>query len=305
MPEPNLPPLRDFDARLVQAPLQGLIRNADSELARRYKKAAASHDRNGEKTLSFFLILTRFTKTSYESLSFLSSSADDSSKRKREFVLVLPPINRQLMDMLFNVIYITDDFPKRSLEYELYGYRQAREQYDRVFERFGSLPNWQQHFKEQQEFLRTMETYLSITDEQKADPGTIHYWVGPAKLVKRKTKSQPFLEFFNTWFYSETSAQAHLNPAGLFSIAMFLIAEFAPDGMRTNVEGRMLEQFKFRHFSRALILVLAILSEIESFCDLGNREDLVRVWGLLSGYAEESDDVYKKRYQGLLAKSDA
>lgn len=303
MPQSKLPSLKEFDARIVQAPLQGLFRNTDSELARRLKKAMASHDRNAERALSLFLILTRFTKTSYESISFLASSADDSPRRRREFVLVLPPINRQLMDMLFNIVYITDDFPSRSLDYELYGYRQAREQYDRVYQRFGNLPNWQKHFEDQRGLLKTMETYLSISDEQKSDPtGTIRYWVGPARLIKRKTKSQQFLQFFNSWFYSETSAQAHLNPAGLFSVAMFLIAEFAPESARESVQGAMLEQFKFTHFSRALILVLAVLSEINGFCHLGNRDDLARVWGLLSGYAAEADDVYKERYQKLLTQ---
>jgi len=299
MARKNQEPLVSFDARIVQAPLQGLLRNTDSELGRRFKHAMVAGDRNAERTLSLFLILARFTKISYESVSFIASDADDGSKRKKDFVLVLPPVNRQLMDMLFNIIYITDDFPSRSLDYELYGYRQAREQYDRAYKRFGTLPKWQQHFRDQRGFLQVMEKYLSITDEQKADPGSIRYWVGPARLIKRTTKSQPFLKFLDTWFYSETSAQAHLNPGGLFSVAGFLLSEFAPAGERENVEGRMLQQFKFRHFSRTLILVLAILSEIDDYCHLNNRDDLVRVWGLLSGYSEEADDVYKERYQKM------
>jgi hypothetical protein len=264
----------------------------------------ASRDRESERSVSLFLILTRFTKISYSSASFLISSVDDSPNRKKEFALVLPPINRQLMDMLFNVVYITDDFPTRSLEYELYGYRQAREQYDQVHARFGSLPNWERHFAEQQDFLKGMEQYLPLTEAQKADPShTIRYWVGPARLIRRPSKSQPFLKFFNAWFYSEASAQAHLNPAGLFSVAMFLISEFAPDGMKANVDGVMFEQFKFKHFSRTLVLVLAILSEIDTFCDLGNRDALLRSWGILRGYAEEAGDVYDKRYGELLTKS--
>jgi hypothetical protein len=81
-----------------------------------------------------------------------------------------------------------------------------------VYERFGAdpSPHWQQYFENQRGFLETMEKYLSITAEQKANPKIIHYWVGPARLIRRKTKSQPFLKFLDTWFYSETSAQAHL-----------------------------------------------------------------------------------------------
>ena len=221
-------PLVAFNARLVQAPVEGLFRNTDGELVRRLKQAATSRDQEAERTLSLFLILIRFAKTSYESISFLVSDADDGSKRKKEFVLVLPPINRQLMDMYFNIIYITDDFPSRALDYELYGYRQAREQYDQVLQRFGNLPKWQQYFEDQRGFLKTMERYLPITEEQRTDPSTIRYWVGPSKLAKRQTKSQPFLIFLNAWFYSETSAQAHLNPAGLFSVAMFLFQNSRP-----------------------------------------------------------------------------
>jgi hypothetical protein len=145
-----------------------------------------------------------------------------------------------------------------------------------------------------------MERYLSITEEQRADPAIIRYWVGPARLIRRQTKSQSFLKFLDAWFYSETSAQAHLNPAGLFSVAMFLISEFAPGNVRENVEGRMLQQFTFKHLSRTFILVLAVLSEIDSFCQLDNRNDLVRVWGILSGYSEEADDVYNERYRDML-----
>ena len=212
MTRKNLEPLKQFNAQLVQAPLQGLLRNTESELARRFQQAMVSRERMAERTFSFFLILARFTIVSYKSICLIVSDSDDGSKREKKFVLVLPPVNRQLMDMLFNIIYITDDFPSRSLEYELYGYRQAREQYDRVYERFGAdpSPHWQQYFENQRGFLETMEKYLSITAEQKANPKIIHYWVGPARLIRRKTKSQPFLKFLDTWFYSETSAQAHL-----------------------------------------------------------------------------------------------
>jgi len=114
-------PLIAFKAQLVQAPMQGLLRNTDGELARRLKRAMQERDRYAERTLSLFLILTRFAKTSYESACFIASDDDDGSRRRKEFILVLPPINRQLIDMLFNVVYITDDFASRSLEYEFYG----------------------------------------------------------------------------------------------------------------------------------------------------------------------------------------
>jgi len=41
--------------------------------------------------------MLRITKNSYEAVSFLLSSTDEDPKRKKEFVLVLPPTNRQLL----------------------------------------------------------------------------------------------------------------------------------------------------------------------------------------------------------------
>jgi hypothetical protein len=48
MSERNLQPLEVFDARLVQAPLQGLLRNMDAELARLLQKSMSSRDPEAE-----------------------------------------------------------------------------------------------------------------------------------------------------------------------------------------------------------------------------------------------------------------
>jgi hypothetical protein len=293
--------VKEFDARTVQAPLQGLFRNMDCELARRLKKANVSRDREGERALSLFLIMLRFTRNSYEATSFLCSSVEDSPKRKKEFVLMLPPANRQLLDLLFTLVFMMDDFPTRSMAYELSGYRQAREEHEKYFRRFGTHPMWQSHFLSLQGWLPTMEKYLLITPEQKANPATIPYWRAPYRLMKQATKSQPFMEYLEKWLYGETSAQTHLNPAGLFSVGVFLLPEFAPEEERNISIDRSLEQYTFRHFSRNLTTVLAIASEIENFCQLGNREALVRMWVTLGAHAEEAKDVYVQRYQAMLS----
>jgi hypothetical protein len=301
MAEQKLAPLEVFDAGIVQMPLQGLLRNMDSELTRLFKQAMTSHDREAERRLSLFLIMLRFTKNSYEAVSFLCSDSDDAPKRKREFALILPPTNRQLLDLLFTLVFMLDEFPARSMAYELSGYRQAREEYDKFQIRYGTHPKWQAQLLTLREWLPTMEKYFSITPEQKANPAQIKYWHAPYRLMKTPTKSQPFMEFLEKWLYGETSAQAHLNAAGLFSVAVFLISDFAPDDKQKTIAERNFEKYKFRHFSRTLITVLAIASEIDNFCQLKNREALSRLWVLLGGYAEEAEDVYKMRYQAMLA----
>jgi hypothetical protein len=293
--------MKEFDARTVQAPLQGLFRNMDCELAQRMKKAIASRDERAERTLSLFLLMVRFTKNSHEAMSFLCSSEDDQPKRKKEFALLLPPANRQLLDLLFSLVFMLDDFPTRSMNYERSGYRQAREEYDKFFTRYGAHPLWQAHFLSLQGWLPNMEKYLSITPEQMANPSIIPYWRAPYRLMQAATTSKPFMEFLEKWLYGETSAQAHLNPAGLFSVGTVLLSDFGPEEERQLLVDRQLEQFVFRHFSRNLTTVLAIASEIENFCRLGNREALVSMWVTLGAHADEAKDVYVQRYQAMLS----
>jgi hypothetical protein len=291
-----------LDARIVQAPLQGLLRNIDSELVRRVKLAVASRDSETERKVSLFLTMMRLTKNCYEAASFICSDSDDSPKRKREFVLILPPTNRHLLDLLFTLVFMLDDFPTRSLAYELSGYRQAREEFDKFYERYGTStdPKWQERFLTSREWLQKMETYLSVTPEQKANPALIKYWRAPYKLMKMAKQSKPFMEYLEKWLYGETSAQAHLNAAGLFSIGAFLISELAPEFEREEVSNSNFEKFKFRHFVRTLVTVLGITSEVDTFLQLHNREALSRLWVLLGGYSEEADNIYKLRYQDML-----
>jgi hypothetical protein len=294
-------PLEEFDARLIQAPLQGLLRNMDGELARQHKQSIASRNVEAERVLSLFLMLVRFTKNSYEATSFLCSTVDDNPKRKREFVLMLPPANRQLLDLLFSLVFMMDDFPARSMSYERSAYRQGREEYDKFYARFGSHPDWQSRFTEMRNSLQIMEKFLAISPEQQADPSQIAYWRAPYRLMKTNTKSQPFMEFLEKWLYGETSAQAHLNAGGLLSFGAYLLTDLAQEDQREHIE-RNFQGYVFRQFSRTLITVLGITSEIENYCSLGNRQALVNMWVLLGGYAAEAMDVYRERYQEMLSK---
>src|SRR5207248_7727621 len=79
-----------------------------------------------------------------------------------------------------------DDFPARSMAYELSGYRQAREEYDKFHARYGRHPKGQAHFLTLREWLPTIEKYLAITTEQKANPTLIPRWYAPYRSEERR-----------------------------------------------------------------------------------------------------------------------
>jgi len=232
---------------------------------------------------------------------FLVSDLDEHPKRLPRFVIVLPPINRQIMDLWFSLAYIRDDFEARSLLYEQGAYRELRQQIDDNRARYGSNPDWQDWFSDMQELVTMAETEFAITPEQKADPHkTILSWPHPHQLSEKVTASQNFLKFLHELLYGQTSVEAHLKAAGLATVAGILLADIAPEHHRKSVEDRMIHQYKFQHVCITVIALLGIISEIELQCKLNNKEQAVKVWERLAEHSEDAKDIYEARYKSLL-----
>lgn len=188
-----------------------------------------------------------------------------------------------MMDALFSLVYMRDDFPTRSLEYEVSGYRQFREMRENFSSKYSAIQEWQLHLQDLHDLRQTMENYLPITPEQKVNPSIIKFWPPPSRLRKRPTASRAFLNYLHTWLYNDTSAQSHLNAVGLAEVGGFLISSLASEDMRRLFEERTIRQYTYVHFTRTLIVVLAIATEIDAHFDFRNREAVARTWGLLSG----------------------
>ena len=298
----KIKPLEPFHFPLVQEPLEGLLRNMDSDLQRRIRETESTHDFDEYRQLTLLLIMLRIAVNSYQALGFLLSDIDSHPKRLPKFVLVVPPVNRQIMDLWFTLVYMMDDFGPRSLLYEQYAYRQLREQIEDTRKRYGADPGWQPWFEDMQNLSDMMETQLPLTAEQKVNPSakTIASWPHPHALSEQPSKSQNFLQFLHELLYSDTSIEAHLKPAGLMSIAGILLADIAPEHHRKTVEERTVHQYKFRHFCRTVIALLGIVSEIELHCKLNNREQAAKVWERLATKNADAKDIYEARYKSSL-----
>jgi hypothetical protein len=98
--------LRLVDFAKIQEPLLGLLRNTDMDLQRQIKKLQGEKDFPRYRELTLLLIMLRFAANSYQALSFLLSDAiaDESSKRLPRYVLVVPSVNRQIMDLWFSLV---------------------------------------------------------------------------------------------------------------------------------------------------------------------------------------------------------
>jgi hypothetical protein len=103
------------------------------------------------------------------------------------------------------------------------------------------------------------------------------------------------------WVYDDTSAEAHLAGVGLFSLAPFLLAELADAQTRQMIEKRTYFQYHARHFSRTIMTVLAIATEIDAQFKLNNHAAIAYIWRIIVEYAPDANDMYEGRYRAMLS----
>lgn len=300
----ELKPLERFDFKPVQEPLDGLILNVDRDLQRRAHEVERSGDFEKFRQTTLLLIMLRVAANGYQALGFLLADVDPHPRRLARFVTNVPFINRPLMDLWFSLVYIADDFGPRSLDYELYAYRQMWEEINTAKKRYGADPEWAPWFQDMNDLSSYMEAQLPLTAEQKADPtnsNLIKSWPSPHALSTQASPCQDFLKLINELLYVDASIQAHLKPAGLLQMAGILLVDMAPEQMRDNIENRTIHQYKFRHFCRTVIALMGIISEIEAYCKLGNAEQALKVWTRLADKNPDAKDVFLARYNTLLS----
>jgi hypothetical protein len=291
-------PLRAFDFGLVAARMDGLLFNVDRHLQR--LKREHGNVPTVDRCVSLLNVLLRFARNSYNAVRYLTARTPEDPARKPTYALVIPAINRQLLDLLFSLIYMLDDFEARSLQYQRAGWRESFDEYQKHKNHFSADPAWQQHFINLESNLEMMVVQFGITDEQRRNPASVPYWKHPFALKDEKTASRAFLRYLDKWLYGDTSAQAHLSFGGLINVAVFLVADMIGGQPEQFAEDRILPQYHFMHFSRTAIITLAIATEIDVHYKLNYRDDTLYLWGIFGDYVAEAKEMFEYRYKKLL-----
>jgi hypothetical protein len=215
--------------------------------------------------------------------------------------MVVPAINRQLLDLLFSLVYMLDDLSGRSLRYQRAGWRELDQEYRMFKTQFSKDPEWRQHFKNVKGVLDGMIRQLGITETECKNPTQIPFWKHPFELKDEPTTSRAYLRYLEKWLYGDTSAQAHLNFGGLAMVGPFLVADIVGGQDEERVKNRTIHQYHFKHFSRTAIVTLAIATEIDAHFKLGNVAAASYLWNLFAEYCAEAKEMVQHRYEKLLA----
>lgn len=294
-PKP-LKPLRNFDYKIIAEQLQGLLTNVDRDLRRKSAEFPVSFLDNTPHLLNIFL---RCAMNSYNAVLYFAGDIPEDPRRKPNFVIAVPPINRQLLDLLFTIVYLLDDYRPRVREYMRSGFRELAEEQHHWKTTFGNDPEYKAHIRNMDQMLIDLAREIEISPELRKDASSFPYWPHPDKLQDLKTKSRPFLRHLNKWFYHDTSAQSHLTFGGLLKISFFFLAEHMGGENQELIENRFLQQFRGQQMSRTMMIALAIAAEADAFCKLGNNQKARFIWPILADTFVEAKELWDARYSTL------
>lgn len=292
----ELKPLRNFDYKVIGEHLHGLLTNIDRDLRRKSGTFPATLLDNAPHLLNIFV---RCAVNSYNAVLYFAGDIPEDSRRKPNFVIAVPPINRQLLDLLFTIVYLLDDYRPRVREYMRSGFRELVEEQHHWKTTFGNDAEYKAHIRNMDQLLIDLAGNLEISPDIRKDVRSLPYWPHPDKLKDLKSQSRPFLRHLNQWFYHDTSAQSHLTFGGLLEISFFFLAEHLGGEDQEMIEQRFLQQFRGQQMSRTMMVTLAIAAEADAYCKLGNNQKIRFIWPILADTFVEAKELWDKRYEEL------
>ena len=292
----------DIDYGLIKDELISVATAAANKLERDWPQKYSSID----SARVFFVATLRLAINTYKTIIHICADIPDDHRRDKMFCLSIPPLNRTILENLMTVVFVLEDIQKRTQWFYKSGYREWKEALERYKRDYGQALEWKS-------FIDTMENYVTnqlpgIGLSQKEIDDTkkeINYWPNPGKMAKisesenSNKQTAVFLNYVNDWFYKALSGQSHLNAPGLVQRGMFLAGHDIMGNYINNADEIIeeeLEKFRNEQVWLAIILLLALTSEIDMHFKYDLDKRIKYIWGIIIHYNEKAKELYEKRY---------
>ena len=247
----------------------------------------------------FLLVAAYATKNTFDAIRFLIADSEDDPKRKLEFGLAVSPLIRFLIDLLITIIVIRQRPRKYVKWYHRSGWRELKESLDRLKGEPGAARKFGRQIRQQEQSIEHLRITYKINRKLASNPAAIRYWPYLGQVLKPKSglklRPRKFLEYLNTWFYSELSQEAHISGAGMVRMYSKLLIE------TTDVDReRVLRLVKSNNGIMAITLALAIAAEINDIGKFDRTVKLLYLWKVLSTEWTDAKRLFDRRYKRML-----
>jgi hypothetical protein len=251
-----------------------------------------------------FLIHLRVSHMTYRSALYLGGDTPTDERRLPEFSVSLPVLNRAILDSLFTVLFILEDLPNRCVWFRESDWRESRLELDRYVAEYGGFPEWKSFLADFSKACDMGLALTQLTSAQTANPKALRAWPNPGAMVSYGVSPnaplsplQEFMKYLNDFFYIDLSQQAKLGGWGLAKRVSFLMDEVR------NLPGTaaQIKKYRYGEIGQAVVLALALASEIEAHFNFGLRQDAIFVWNVAAPVIVVVKEMHDKRYRALLA----
>lgn len=268
--------------------IKGEVRNLPEAVFNKLDREWPAHWPSEQGPKDLLRGLVRTSQFTYRAALHLVADDPDPS-RKPQFAIALPPLVRSLLDILVTLVLLFDDFAANSRWYFRSGWRELKEASERGHSLFAGDPVWTKWLNELAPALDKMRKDFGITKREASNPkSSLPYWPIPTQIPAVDGLSADraeFVEYAIAAYYRELSQDAHLSWPGFLRRAAPLLDP-----------SHDFEHLRQNSFQVALILLIAILTEIDSEGNLGLGPRLAFLWGIMSGYHWLAESLYERRY---------
>ena len=93
-----------------------------------------------------FLLFLKIARWTYVASLYLLADKPEDPKRHLEYAIAVPPLNRTILDSVFNVVFIFDDFDDRLCWYFQSGLEEVQRKLARFKRKYSGDPAWSPWF---------------------------------------------------------------------------------------------------------------------------------------------------------------
>jgi hypothetical protein len=284
--------------RVIERDLDSLLLATGNKIEREWPRRFASI--SGAREL--FLVTLRVADVTFRTIRYICADTPRDPTRQLLYSISVPPLNRTILDGIFNTVFIMEDMPSRCSWYWKASWREHKEEWGRFKSEYGNLPSWSDWLSRVSQYLDWGVRVYGISPEELANPKIILPWPNPGRMPNYGLKkgvavspSRNFLAYLNDWFYRDLSGQSHLSQLGLVKRAGFLIDGFSLDDFKEE----SVTKFKQDQVATAITLVTCFASEIELFFHFGQATKIKYLWTILQEYFPIAKEICDKRYSNL------
>lgn len=237
-------------------------------------------------TLKYFQISYNY----FRSILCISETKDE------QLILSLTPLTRASFEILFLILYLMDDFEKRTLKLAKILDRERKRELDCYEKYYSGKPEWENYISNQRiklpNFQENIESEFSQLGNNSIDwkKGTKFPGFKNMKDDLENTETKNFFEWLHELHYSQLSNTSHPEPS---AVALFSAIE--------HQNGKEIGKDR-KNFNiwLSLLTLLSIISEIEIKLNYGLKLRLNNLWNELKDSNFWAKEFYERRYQKLL-----